>query len=73
MVSGTREESHEHVRCALCGAEFERTACRHAGCPLAAHCQMLCCPHCGYRTVDVEASTSGRWLKRLLHAQRQEE
>ena len=59
------------VRCALCGREYERAACRHQGCPLASHCQMLCCPHCGYRSVDEEASAMAAWLGRLLRRGRE--
>jgi Fe2+ transport system protein FeoA len=41
------------MRCAMCGFEFEQTdlIC-HAACPLGAACSVVCCPRCGYSTVD---------------------
>ncbi|HET9493338.1 MAG TPA: ferrous iron transport protein A [Chloroflexia bacterium] len=41
------------MRCAMCGYEFEQTdlTC-HAACPLGAACSVVCCPRCGYSTVD---------------------
>ncbi len=60
------QQEQETVRCALCGREYAPGACRCQGCPLASHCQMLCCPYCGYRSVDAEGSTAARWLRRLL-------
>jgi Fe2+ transport system protein FeoA len=41
------------MRCAMCGFEFEQTdlTC-HAACPLGAACSVVCCPRCGYSTVD---------------------
>ena len=58
------------VCCPLCGAEYDRRACRHQACPMADHCQLLCCPYCGYKTVDTETSAAARWLQRLLHGER---
>ena len=41
------------MRCAMCGFEFEHTdlTC-HSACPLASTCSVVCCPRCGYSTVD---------------------
>lgn len=52
------------LRCPLCGGEFaaDSVAC-HAGCPIAGHCRVLCCPHCGYEFPDEEATR--RRLRRL--------
>lgn len=57
--------SDEHlVICPLCGHRFpERPSCP-SGCPLARRCRSLCCPNCRYRFVV--ASTTSRWLERLL-------
>ena len=54
-------------RCAMCGFEFDPTGlvC-HAACPLGAHCAVICCPHCGYASVDPGRATSVRWLSRLF-------
>lgn len=67
MVESTcSPQGSSKVRCSLCGREYERAACTHQGCPLAAQCRVLACPYCGYRSVDTEASTAARWLRRLL-------
>lgn len=52
------------MRCRLCGFEFEATtmAC-HAECPMGSHCNLICCPNCGYQVVDESKS----FLARLLH------
>lgn len=60
----------DQVTCPLCGARFPgRSACP-SGCPLAANCKTLCCPHCGYQFV-VE-STLARWIDKLRRAPREE-
>ena len=54
------------MRCRLCGYEFDATTmiC-HAECPLGRHCNLLCCPNCGYQVVDVSKSVLARLLRRL--------
>lgn len=54
------------MRCQLCGHEFETTglAC-HAECPMGSHCNLICCPNCGYQAVDDTKSSLAnffRWL-----------
>ena len=58
------------MRCRLCGHEFDaaRLAC-HAGCPLGSHCSLICCPNCGYQTVDEGKSALGRLVRRLVGAE----
>lgn len=53
------------MRCAMCGYEFEQSEliC-HSACPLGAHCMVVCCPRCGYSTVDPARSSLTR---RLFH------
>lgn len=55
--------------CPLCGAEFDETdqAC-HASCPIASvqGCHLVCCPHCGYQTVDESRSALARGLRKLI-------
>jgi hypothetical protein len=56
------------VTCRLCGHVFDAaTQGCQAGCPLAAWqgCALVCCPNCGYQTVDEERSTAARVLRRL--------
>ncbi len=42
-------EKEADYRCPLCGRSFlfHRGACSRA-CPLGRHCNLVCCPHCGY-------------------------
>lgn len=55
-------------RCPLCGGTFaEEQHC--SVCPLATHCHILCCPHCGYSfveksgLVDFVRRLLGRWSR----------
>ena len=52
------------MRCQLCGYEFNTTnmIC-HAECPMGSHCNLICCPNCGYQVVDETKS----FLAQLLH------
>lgn len=56
------------MKCPLCGFTFDRNDERcHAGCPLSAHCTIICCPNCGYQTVDDSrgfVGRMGRWMGR---------
>jgi hypothetical protein len=56
------------VTCALCGCEYDPTALSCQGrCPLAGPngCGLICCPRCGYQTVDERRSAVARLLARL--------
>ena len=57
------------MRCQLCGYEFESTSlvC-HTNCPLGSHCNLICCPHCGYQVVDESKSRLANWIGRILPA-----
>ena len=55
------------MTCSMCGHHFdpaEHSACQ--SCPLQTGCTLVCCPKCGYETVDVNQSMLarlvGRWL-----------
>lgn len=54
------------MHCQLCGYEFDATnmAC-HAGCPLGKHCNLICCPNCGYQVVNEEKSKLASFIRRL--------
>lgn len=54
------------MKCALCGHEFAASelSC-HSSCPLAHHCAVICCPKCGYQTVDESRSTIVTLLNRF--------
>jgi Fe2+ transport system protein FeoA len=55
------------MKCTLCGFRYDRSDERcHVNCPLAANCQIICCPRCGYQTVDESQGLVGRlvrWLR----------
>jgi len=55
------------MRCSMCGYDFDPSelAC-HASCPLGAGCMVICCPRCGYSTVDPERSRLTRRLLRMF-------
>ncbi|MFQ6058327.1 MAG: hypothetical protein ACE5MB_05515 [Anaerolineae bacterium] len=55
------------MRCPLCGYEFDeqQMACR-TNCPLNRDCNLICCPNCGYQTVDESRSKTAAWLRRVL-------
>lgn len=55
------------MKCALCGYEFDpqETDC-HSGCPLNDRCSLICCPNCGYQTVDRSKSKTVGLISRLL-------
>lgn len=59
------------IRCPMCATEFDpsgRSACQ--SCPLNSGCQMTCCPHCGYTTVDPGQSRLARWASGLFNGRR---
>jgi Fe2+ transport system protein FeoA len=53
--------------CRLCGHAFDAAALAcHAGCPLGSRCSLICCPNCGYQTVDESRSVLARLLRRAV-------
>lgn len=60
------EVTVQTMQCPLCSFEFLPVgdAC-HAGCPLAGHCHMICCPNCGYQMLDTAQSRLAGWLRKL--------
>jgi RecJ-like exonuclease len=51
------------MTCALCGNRFEREEALCSGCPINKSCKIICCPNCGYQTVDDEKIRKGfKWL-----------
>ena len=57
------------LTCPLCGHRFEaagHVACK--SCPLQSGCQVVCCPACGYQTVDPHKSLFGRLAQTLFNS-----
>jgi Fe2+ transport system protein FeoA len=55
------------VQCPLCGTNFDPAGNRACGsCPLNRGCQVVCCPSCGFETVDVEKSRLVTGLTNLI-------
>jgi len=56
------------MKCPLCGFRYDRSDERcHVGRPLSANCSIICCPNCGYQTVDESRGFVGRlsgWMRR---------
>jgi Fe2+ transport system protein FeoA len=62
----SRSASRE-IRCGLCGHRFDAAALTcHSGCPLGSHCNLICCPNCGYQVVDASRTRIGGLLGRIL-------
>jgi Fe2+ transport system protein FeoA len=58
---------HKTIACPLCGHTYnptEQAAC--AACPLHSGCSLVCCPACGYKTVDAQQSWLARMASSLL-------
>ncbi len=55
------------MRCRMCGFEFDETqmSC-HASCALNQYCAVVCCPNCGYQTVDESKSKLAQGLRRAF-------
>jgi hypothetical protein len=57
------------MRCQLCGFEFEAgLGSRCLACPLGASCTTICCPNCGYQTIDESQSRAAGLLKAVWSA-----
>ena len=54
------------IACPLCGNQFDKNAelC-HVSCPMAEGCRIICCPNCGYQTVDESKSTTLTFVRGL--------
>jgi Fe2+ transport system protein FeoA len=51
----------------MCGYEYDPSQLMcHAACPLGAHCAVICCPRCGYSTVDPARSNLTHRLVNLF-------
>jgi len=56
-----------YMSCPLCGHSFnpaEEPGC--AACPLHSSCNLVCCPACGYQTVDAHQSLMARMASSLM-------
>jgi len=56
------------IICPMCGYLYD--AVEHAACqtcPLNKDCQMVCCPVCGYKTINTAASKLARVAEKWLN------
>ena len=49
LLTSDPAELGEPFTCALCGASFVHAGRTCASCPLAAGCDVVACPRCGYQ------------------------
>lgn len=57
----------ELITCMMCGHRFDPTAQMACiDCPLQKNCQLVCCPVCGYETVDPGKSYLARIAKHWI-------
>ncbi len=64
----------QSIICAMCGQRFnpkEHSACE--ACPLQSGCQLVCCPACGYETINIQESKLARFFARLLPGTKESE
>jgi hypothetical protein len=50
------------MKCPLCGNEFQDDEAHCKGCPINRECSTVCCPNCGYQTI--EKSGLINWFKK---------
>jgi hypothetical protein len=56
------------MTCPMCGCLFdpdEHVACQ--SCPLHKNCHLVCCPNCGYNSIDPGRSSLAQAAIRWLH------
>lgn len=47
----------QRIRCSMCGQKYDpelHLACQN--CPMHSGCDLVCCPNCGYQTIDPRRS-----------------
>lgn len=66
--------SDTSVECPLCGHDFDPQGCGGCGtaCPMGTACRTVCCPVCGYSTIDPSRSSLVR-LGRLFRRKKRVE
>lgn len=53
------------MKCGLCGHKFSQDDVRcSSACPLAGGCPVICCPRCGYQTLDESRSVLVRLARK---------
>lgn len=50
------------MKCALCGHVFSEDDAKCRGCSVNRNCSTVCCPNCGYRTVEKSGILD--WIKK---------
>lgn len=52
------------VFCMLCGHKLDANACQ--SCPMGSNCPIVCCPQCGFTSIDTSKSRLANLAKDLL-------
>ncbi len=52
------------MKCPLCGYEFDENEAVCKGCPVNRDCNTICCPNCGYQTIEKSGLIS--WIKKIF-------
>jgi rubredoxin len=56
------------ITCSMCGHTFNpqgHTTC--SACPVKKGCQLVCCPACGFETIDPQQSTLARLVMNFIN------
>ena len=55
------------ITCSMCGHHFDPSGLAACGsCPIQSGCLAVCCPNCGFETVDVNRSRLAQWFSAIL-------
>ena len=55
------------ITCSMCNHTFDPSEhLRCTECPIKKGCQLVCCPNCGFETVNLEQSSLVRFAFRLI-------
>jgi len=62
------------IICPMCGCRYnvdEQAACQ--ACPINKDCQMVCCPVCGYKTIDTAGSKLAGIVEKWFNINKKED
>lgn len=59
------------ITCAMCGHEFDPAGHqRCSSCPIQKGCQLVCCPECGYETINIHQSRLVQMIAKFFPQER---